>query len=81
MMPLDDTNWPNNRYNNWKSRCIGWQLRFCWFPKKCHFSNKSLWLSLSYKGTAMWTGPGDPAYEYLWVDRKEFVFQRLKGTV
>jgi hypothetical protein len=29
----------------------------------------------------MWTGPGEPAYETRWVDRKEFLIQKLIGKI
>jgi hypothetical protein len=35
-----------------------WNLQFCWFPKKCHRSNKLIWLKHAYKGIHKLTGPG-----------------------
>ena len=76
-MFYDDT----KAYDGFKDHCIGTQLKFAIFPKKCHLTGKRIWLTKAYKQTAMWTGPGDPAFEYRWYDKKEFLIARLKGTV
>ena len=68
-------------YDPFSNRCIGTEYKFTWLPKKCHFTGKTLWFRKAYRQTAMWTGPGDPAFEYRWYDKKEFLIARLKGTV
>lgn len=75
-MPLD-----KSFDDNFKRRCIGWELKFCLVPKKCFYSGKRLWFKLAYKGTAMICGPGDALFYYRWVERKEFLLQRIKGTI
>lgn len=68
-------------YDGFKTHVIGTEYKFILFPKKCHFTNKWLWLQKVYKQTAMWTGPGDPVFEYRYYDRNEFLISRVKGEV
>jgi hypothetical protein len=75
-MPLD-----NSFDDAFKRRCIGWEMKISLLPRRCFYSNKLLWLGLAYKGTSMLTGPGEPIFEYRWVDKKEFLFQRIKGNI
>ena len=51
------------------------------WPRRCYFTNKILFLKYVYKQTAMWTGPGDPVFEYRWYDKEEFLVNKLKGVV
>lgn len=62
-------------------RCIGWEQQISFLPRKCFYSNKSLWLKRAYKGTSMLTGPGDPIFDYRWVDRKEYLLLQIGGKV
>ena len=71
----------NQMYDGFKDHCIGTQIKFVLWPKKCHITSRTIWLERAYKQTAMWTGPGDPAFEDRWYDKAEFIIQRLKGTV
>ena len=64
-----------------KFRCIGTELKFLFLPKVCHITGKKLWLENVYKQTAMYTGPGDPVFEYRYYDKNEFLIARIKGTV
>lgn len=75
-MPFD-----NSFNNSFKRLCIGWELKFCFLPKKCFYSKKIIWFKKAYFGTAMLTGPGDPLFYHRWVERKEFLFQQIKGNV
>lgn len=61
--------------------CIGTEYKFVWFPKRCHISNKKLWLKYAYVQTALWTGPGDEIFENRWYDKNEFLIARLKDRV
>lgn len=65
----------------WADRCLGWQKEFCFVPRRCYYSNKFLWLTTAYKGTAVWTGPGEPVFDHRWCDTKEFLFQKIKGKI
>ena len=57
-----------------------WTMKFCWLPRRCVLSNKLMCLKYAYKGTAMWTGPGEPVYEHRWHDSKEHIIWKLKGN-
>ena len=57
-----------------------WSMRFCWLPHRCALSNKLMWLKYAYKGTAMWTGPGEPVYEHRWHDKQEHLIWKIKGN-
>jgi hypothetical protein len=58
-----------------------WALRFSWWPRRCAFSGERIWLTMAYKGTAIWTGPGEPVYEYKWLTKTEFLIGVLKGKI
>jgi hypothetical protein len=77
-MPLDNLFWTNADF---KRRCIGWDLRFSFWPRRCFYTGKYLWLKQAYKGTAMVTGPGEPVFEDRWCDAKEYLFLKIKGTI
>lgn len=68
-------------YDPFKNRCIGTEYKFVWIPEKCYITGKKLWFKNAYKQTAMWTGSGDPMFEYRWYDRDEFLIARIKGEV
>ena len=68
-------------YSAFRNHCVGTQLKFVLWPRQCYLSGRWLWLCLAYRQAAMWTGPGDPVFEYRWYDRDEFLIARLKGTV
>jgi hypothetical protein len=77
-MPLDNIMWSNSDF---KRRCVGWELQFILWPRRCHYTGKILWLTNAYYGTAFVTGPGEPVFEHRWCERKEFLFQKIKGTI
>ena len=56
-----------------------WVKRFAWWPKRCDRSGRWLWLQRVMMGVAMYTGPGDPVFEFRWHDAKEHVVFLLKG--
>jgi hypothetical protein len=58
-----------------------WYATFVWWPRRCWISGRWLWLCKAYKGTAMWSGPGTPIFEYHWVDKDQFLLARLRGTL
>jgi hypothetical protein len=60
-------------------KCIGWQLRFALFPKRCDITNRLIWLEYAYRGTAVLTGPGDSIVEHRWHDRHEHIIFKIKG--
>lgn len=71
--------WIDDAYDSFYSRA-SWVMSFCWLPRRCSLSNKLQWLKYAYKGTAMWTGPGTPVYEYMWHDKAEHLIWKLKGN-
>ena len=77
-MPLDSLMWSNEDF---KRRCVGWKLCIPFWPQRCHFSKKLLWLERAYLGVGMIAGPGEPVFEYRWIEKNEFLIQRIKGTV
>ena len=58
-----------------------WVKRFAWWPKRCDRSGRWLWLQQVMMGVAMYTGPGDPVFEFRWHDAKEHVVFLLKGNL
>lgn len=75
-MPLDKFMYSNDYYD----RAV-WYLKFAWLPRRCEVSNKLIWLTRAYKGTVMWTGPGDPIIEHKWISKQEFLFSRMRGKL
>ena len=73
-MPLDSIMWSNEQFAR---RCIGWQLKFSLWPRRCFYTGKYLWFKLAYKGTAMITGPGDVLFEYRWHDKNAHIIWML----
>ena len=67
-------------YDYFYSRAY-WNKKFALWPRQCDQSGKRIWLEYAYKGTRMITGPGEPVFEYRWVNRKEYVFAQLKGII
>lgn len=57
-----------------------WKKRFAWWPHCCMITSRRIWLEFAYRGTAMYTGPGDPVYEHQWHDAKEHLLWTLKGN-
>lgn len=79
-MPMDSLMWESEDAA-FKRRCIGWQLKYSLWPRRCHYTGKLLWLTSAYMGTSMLTGPGDPIFDYRWCERHEYLFLKIKGTI
>jgi len=62
-------------------RCISTELKFSLWPRRCHITNKLIWLKKGYRRIAMYTGPGDPIFEHRWYDKHEFLMQTLKDAL
>ena len=71
----------NDRWNDeaFHSRAY-WRLRFMWLPKRSAITGRRLWLRFVYEGTAMWTGPGDPVFEFRYHEPMEHIIWQLKGN-
>ena len=76
-MPLDSV----QSYDYFKDRIIGRQLKFTLIPRQCHITKRTIWLAKAYCVTAMYTGPGSPAYETRWYDKDEYLVARLKDLI
>ena len=55
-----------------------WKLKFALWPRRCAISNKWIWMKRGYEGTAIWTGPGDPVFEYNWHSIDTHMIYELK---
>lgn len=64
-------------YDSFADRAY-WKLKFLWLPKRSYLTNKWLWLRTVYEGTAMWTGPGDPVFEFRYHEPAEHIIWNLK---
>jgi len=56
-----------------------WRRRFSWLPHRCDCSGRIIWLAFGYLGTAMYTGPGTPVFEYHWHHEYEHVVWLIKN--
>lgn len=58
------------------------EYTFILFPRKCHSTNKWLWLKFAYKQTAMYTFlPGGAMFEYRYYDRDQFLMKKIAGEL
>lgn len=73
-MPLDNT-------FNYKLDQYHWYEKFAVFPKTCTVTGKQIWFRKGMKGVRMITGPGDPVFIYQWIDKKQFLLEKVKGTI
>ena len=55
------------------------ELKFTWLPKKCQLTQKWLWLRPAYRAMRVWTGPGEPVFEYRWFKCYDFLLWRIKN--
>jgi len=60
--------------------CIGWQLKFVWWPTTCALSGRRMWLQHAYRGTSMLHGPGTPIIDHRWHDKNEHLIFKIKGN-
>jgi hypothetical protein len=74
---LDTNSYYDYFFWNWAT----WEYKFCLVPRKCAFSKKRIWFKSAYRAERIITGPGTPIFEYRWVDKNEFLIQRLKGII
>jgi hypothetical protein len=74
-MPIPGMDWTDNEafYNR-----AYWHLKFLWLPKRSALTGQWLWLCQVYKGTATWTGPGEPVIECKYHEPVEHLIWQLK---
>jgi len=81
-MPLDSLGHRQESSDEaFKRRCIGWELKYSFIPKRCSYTGKWLWFTLAYQGVSMLTGPGDPIFDVRWCERHEYLFLKIKGVI
>ena len=54
-------------------------LKWCWWPQRCHVSKKWMWLTPAYRAMYVITGPGDPCLWFRWYSNTEYLLLKLKG--
>ena len=54
-------------------------LKWCWWPQRCHVSGRWIWLTQAYRAMYVITGPGDPCIWFRWYSREEMLVLKLKG--
>ena len=54
-------------------------LKWCWWPQRCHVSGRWIWLTHAYRAMYVITGPGDPCIWFRWYSCKEMLLLKLKG--
>jgi hypothetical protein len=57
---------------------MSWKLKFCFWPKYCSISGRSIWLEYAYQTTRMISGPGEPVFEHRWYSQQEFLLLRIR---
>ena len=80
-MPFYNSRDRVDSWDHFDHHSIGTTMRFAWLPKRCYLSDKRLWLQFAYRKVAMWTGPGEPVFEYRWYHKDEYLIAQLKGNV
>lgn len=63
--------------NSFHQRAV-WRERFIVWPRRSELSGRWLFCRPVVEGIAMWTGPGDPVFEYRYHSRKEHTFWQLQ---
>lgn len=70
----------SNDHRTYNLRNIAkWKLQFNIWPRRCRLSNKLLWLTYSYKGVRMITGPGESIFYNYYIEKSEFILWNLRG--
>ena len=54
-------------------------LQRCLWPRRCHVTNKWMWLTQVYRAMYVITGPGDPCIWTRWYSNPEYLILKLKG--
>lgn len=58
-----------------------WYEKFFLFPRKCALTNKTIFLKKGMVGVRMICGPGEPVYLHRYLDKKQFLLEKIKGTI
>jgi len=69
-------------YGAWEDwfyrRCVGWEIKFVIFPRRCFISKKWIWLQRAYKGYAFLNGPGEAIAQTRWHSKEEHLLWMLR---
>jgi hypothetical protein len=57
------------------------EVKWLLWPRRCHVSNRWLWLTPAYRAQYIITGPGDPAVWTRWYSNTEMLILKLKYGV
>ena len=69
----------DGKYNGRFVDKANWSLEFAWTPQTCDITGRKIWFESAYKGTAMWTGPGEPIVETRWHDKNSHLIWEMNG--
>ena len=79
-MPLDSSMSRSPIWNEWGVHWVNdWHLHFCLWPRRCLFTDKTLWFEKCYKGSRVIHGPGDDVVAEYYIDKFEFIKWNLRG--
>jgi hypothetical protein len=82
-MPMDDlTDVVSRSYRSkeWGIHHVtDWHIHFCLWPRRCLFTDKTLWFEICYKGSRAIIGPGEDVVAEYYIDKFEFIKWNLKG--
>lgn len=53
-------------------------LKFVWWPRRCHVTKKWLWFTFAYRTMYGIAGPGEPAIWIRWYSSEEMLILKLK---
>ena len=73
-MPLDNNFGDQLFY----ARCLGWERKFTWIPRRCDLTGSIIWLEWAYRGTACHQCDVTFFYEYRWRDADQHLIWVLK---
>ena len=72
--PLNERAWEGLFYK----KCLGWEFKFAFLPKRCNITGKKIWLEYGYRGEA-WFRFGDHMdREVRWHNKIEHIVWKLK---
>jgi hypothetical protein len=78
-MPIPDFSDPDNFSDKRFLERAYCNLKWCWWPQRCHVSGHWMWLTQAYRAMYVISGPGDPAIWIRWYSREEMLLLKLKG--
>lgn len=81
-MPLDaGAHYQEISREEYERKTRTWTLEFCWFPKICISTNRRMWLEYAYCGRKTQRYDNDFVESCSWMDKNEFLIERIMGKV